>query len=269
MQGPAKRLAWVTVVSGWLLATAAHAALHDRGGGLIYDDVLDVTWLQDANYSKTSGYALTGRMSWDQATTWAENLSYFDPVRSQSLTGWRLPLVLDTGGPGCSFAYSGTDCGFNVQTTGDGTVYSELASLFYDSLSLKAIWGPQGRPQPPFENVPQPGWGRGNTGPFQNVQILGASYWTGTAAGASQAWQFDFYSGQQGVLPTNDFAFHAYAWAVRPGDVGPVPEPSTYALIVAGLVAVGLLANRRRTAASTSRRERRAACRRRASAGPA
>lgn len=35
---------------------AAGAGLIDRGGGLIYDDVLDITWLQDANYALTSGY---------------------------------------------------------------------------------------------------------------------------------------------------------------------------------------------------------------------
>ena len=32
---------------------AAQAELHDRGNGLIYDDVLDITWLQDANLFKT------------------------------------------------------------------------------------------------------------------------------------------------------------------------------------------------------------------------
>ena len=35
--------------------SGVYAALHDRGSGLIYDDVLNITWLQDANYAKTSG----------------------------------------------------------------------------------------------------------------------------------------------------------------------------------------------------------------------
>ena len=34
-----------------LLSFNATAALYDRGNGLIYDDVLDITWLQDANYA--------------------------------------------------------------------------------------------------------------------------------------------------------------------------------------------------------------------------
>lgn len=59
---------------GWLLAGllsrgAAQAALHGRGGGLLYDDVLDVTWLQDANYAKTSGYDADGWMTWSAAKT--------------------------------------------------------------------------------------------------------------------------------------------------------------------------------------------------------
>ncbi|NNF16437.1 MAG: hypothetical protein HKN70_06795 [Gammaproteobacteria bacterium] len=38
-----------------MLSVSTTAALHDRGNGLIYDDVLDITWLQDANYALTSG----------------------------------------------------------------------------------------------------------------------------------------------------------------------------------------------------------------------
>ncbi|MDZ7752733.1 MAG: hypothetical protein U5S82_13950 [Gammaproteobacteria bacterium] len=45
------------IVKGWgmaamlMLSGAASATLFDRGRGLIYDDVLDITWLQDANYA--------------------------------------------------------------------------------------------------------------------------------------------------------------------------------------------------------------------------
>jgi len=48
----------------------AQALLVDRGNGLLYDNVLNVTWLQDANYAKTSGYSLSGQMDWAAATTW-------------------------------------------------------------------------------------------------------------------------------------------------------------------------------------------------------
>ena len=51
------------------VAGTVNAELHDRGGGLIYDDVLNITWLQDANYGAGSIYdngdSITdGRMTW-------------------------------------------------------------------------------------------------------------------------------------------------------------------------------------------------------------
>ncbi len=40
----------------------AQASLFDRGNGLLYDDALKVTWLQDANCAKTRGYDTDGLM---------------------------------------------------------------------------------------------------------------------------------------------------------------------------------------------------------------
>ena len=84
-----------------VISSSSHAALYDRGNGLIYDDVLDVTWMQDANYAHTSGYAAAnavgslgsgstniqadGRMGWDAANTWAAQLEY------GGYDDWRLP----------------------------------------------------------------------------------------------------------------------------------------------------------------------------------
>lgn len=64
-----------------------NAALWDRGGGLIYDDDLNITWLQDANYAMTSGYDSDGRMTYQQALTWASNLEY------GGYSDWRLPFA--------------------------------------------------------------------------------------------------------------------------------------------------------------------------------
>ena len=67
----------------------SEAALFDRGNGMIYDDVLKITWLQDANYAMTSNYDTDGKMTWAQATAWADQLEYggFD--------NWRLPSSQD------------------------------------------------------------------------------------------------------------------------------------------------------------------------------
>jgi hypothetical protein len=77
----------------------ANAELINKGSGLIYDTDLDVTWLQDANYAHTSDYAdadSLGRMQWEDAMKWAENLEY------QGYSGWRLPKALLEDGSVCS-----------------------------------------------------------------------------------------------------------------------------------------------------------------------
>ncbi len=71
-----QKLLSLVIVMGLALSTAAQAALIDRGHGLIYDDVLDVTWLQDANYAKTSGHDADGLVNWSAANSWAAGLSY-------------------------------------------------------------------------------------------------------------------------------------------------------------------------------------------------
>lgn len=81
------------------------AALIDRGGGLIYDDILNVTWLQDINYAKTSGYDSDGSMTFSDANAWAQNLIYYDSARDISYDSWRLPSM-DVNNDGTN-----VDCG--------------------------------------------------------------------------------------------------------------------------------------------------------------
>lgn len=66
---------------------SVNAALYDRGNGLIYDDVLDVTWTQNGNLPQTLGYGNTGLMNWQDAMDWAEQLVY------GGFEDWRLPSI--------------------------------------------------------------------------------------------------------------------------------------------------------------------------------
>lgn len=66
------------------ISTSATAALVDRGGGLIYDTNLNITWLQNANY-------LGATPTFDGAWNWAQNLSYYDSLRNVTWDSWRLP----------------------------------------------------------------------------------------------------------------------------------------------------------------------------------
>ncbi len=216
---------------------AAQAALIDRGGGLIYDSDLNVTWLKDANYAKTSGYDADGMMTWSQAVTWAANLTYYDSVRNVTYTDWRLPTTTDTGTPGCNFAYSGTDCGYNVNPAS-----SEMAHLYFTELGNQSYYTTSGAVSGAYAGGSNPNSTLDNTGPFINFQSGG--YWSGTSFPPvpSFAWYFLTLDGtQRRSASTGSF----YALAVRPGDVAAIPEAETYALMLAGLGLVGWRARRR------------------------
>jgi hypothetical protein len=189
-----------------------------------YDTTLNITWLADANQSKTSGYDADGFMDWGTAKAWVANLSV------NGISGWRLPTMVDTGAPGCDFAYSGTDCGWNVNTSS-----SELAHLFYVTLGNKGFYNTSG-------TGGQSGWGLSNSGPFRN--FAGGVYWFDVqyALVPDDVWSFDNRTGFQFF---NHVPNPAPAWAVRPGDVAAVPEPQAYALALAGLAVAGVVARTR------------------------
>jgi hypothetical protein len=211
-------------------SVSAQAALHDRGGGMIYDDELDITWLQDWYQSGTA-------MNWNTAVAWAGDLVHggFDD--------WRLPALIDTGNPGCDPSYAGgTDCGYNVLTKSGDTVFSEIAHLWYVTL------GNRGRCDPAASTtnscVVQPGWGLAYTGPFTNMQHAVSYYWFGQqySPGPLGAWYFTVNDGRQGI---EEQSYPRYAVAVRPGDVSAIPEPPAGVLMMLGLGA-GLVRRRSR-----------------------
>lgn len=212
------------------LATTAQAALIDRGNGMIYDSDQELTWLQDANYAKTSGYDADGQMTWGQAMTWASNLSY------GGYNDWRLPSVTDNGNDGCNFGWSGTDCGYNVDTSG-----SELAYMWYEILGNISVYDTSG-------NIFQPGWGLTSTSAdgvdILNLQSL--AYWSGTECPSctNSAWGFDTSSGGQSDYTKNNSGM--YAWAVRSGDVSAVPVPAAVWLFGSGLIGLLGVARRQR-----------------------
>ncbi|MES9905745.1 MAG: DUF1566 domain-containing protein [Sedimenticola sp.] len=233
-----KRLLTLALLPLLTIGTA-QATLIDRGGGLIYDDVLNITWLQDANHGAGTTYdngssATDGRMTWDNAVAWSANLSY------GGYDDWRLPTMTDTGTPGCDFSYNGTDCGYNVQTTAGATVYSEMASMWDDTLGNTPTYDTNGNPQ-------AGGLTSTSADGVTIDNLISYTYWSGLeyAPDTSYAWGFRTVNGDQGY-GGKDNQFHA--WAVRSGDsLSAVPIPAAVWLFGTGLIGlIGLGRCRRR-----------------------
>ena len=208
----------------FLLATSASATLTDLGTGAVSDDVLGISWAQDANLCVALGTcplapSFNGVMSWFDANAWADDLTY------AGFDNWRLPSV-DVNDDGvivdCSTATE-SECRDN-----------ELGYMYYYNLT-------------PAGSTPPTAMGTiltGSQGPFVNIQF---GVWSETSATTDLAWQFAF-----GIAPNvagrTSAAFKAtggfHVWVVRDNAPASTPEPSTLLLIGVGVV--GLLRNNRR-----------------------
>jgi hypothetical protein len=187
-----------------------------------YDPNLNVTWLRDWNYAKNSAYGgSTGRMNWDTAMAWASSLTV------GTFGGWSLPII-NAGDTSCTTVNPAP--GYPNQHSGYNCTGSPMGYMYYTELgNVGAL--------PGVTN-----YGMNNKGPFQNV-MTNTMYWSGTeyAPDTNLAWFFFLGNGDQSPdLKNQSF----YAVALRAGDVAAVPEPQTWAMLMAGLGAVGLIARR-------------------------
>ena len=102
----------------------------------VYDDMLDITWLADANLSEnlplgTEGY----HKRQNYADTWINNFSSYNGAGFFGYDGWRLPKYSNaefgvTAGPPHNTTFNGSRSqGFNYYNTD-----SELGYMFYVNL---------------------------------------------------------------------------------------------------------------------------------------
>lgn len=217
------------------VAGTAQATLHDRGGGLIYDDFLNVTWLQNTA-------AAGGPMTWQQAVDWAADLSVADPLRNTTWSDWRLPVVKPIDGSTWDLepTTNGTsDWSYNI-----GSAQHELSHLFHVSLGNLSGFRLDGTPRAGTSGTD---YGMVNTGPF--IALSGSIFWYGTDSPFNPGTHAASFLGFSGGDMGNSLRGTLHqALAVRDGDVGlatSVPEPGQWALMLAGLGAVAFIVRRR------------------------
>ncbi len=230
------------------VGSTANAELLVRGDDFLYDDVLDITWLRDANYAATLGYvppniqqvdsgAPAGAMSWDNANAWAAELSY------QGITGWRLattmPINVDLSVTSSgsitpqdylmSYSFDGTtDKGQRITSSN-----SELAYMFNVNLGGLTSTG--------FANL-------ANFNLIQNLQytkdvnpLTPFGYWSSTIHPTNDQQAFEFSTSRPATQSTLLNDIQLYAWAVHDGDIAPIPTvplPAAAWLFLAGFMGI-------------------------------
>lgn len=239
----------VFFISVWI--SGVDADLINRGGGMIYDTDLDITWLQDVTYAVTSGYDNDGLMSWTDAVAWADQLSF------GGYDDWRLPHGLPEDGTYIEpMRYDGsTDWGFNI--TENTATRNEMAYLFYEELGNMAKYNKDGTVR--AEGT----YGLENTGPFINLTGDLDEFWTGTEISNNRAIRFSF-NDDDGDGERCGFKGRQYydgprsenlnAWAVRDGDVAMVPEPPVIFLLLSGIGFICFVTAYRKRAGASPRK---------------
>ena len=216
------------------------AALFYRGNGLIYDSVLNVTWMQDVALARTVGDDSDGLFDWFAAKAWADQLVY------GGYNDWRLPTLSPVNGVNwernlrCDGA---ADYGYGIAApdgASAGFTGNELAYMFHVNLGNHSRCKGEGADRTWGPDI---GWNASfvdaltnETVSFLNLQGLKQNFWADLAPAPSPApytWMFK-YSG------FNDWANTIQlerAWVVRDGDVlvASIPEPGTL-LLLAGLL---------------------------------
>jgi len=249
---------FVCFLSFFVFVSAVNAELTEIGTATYLGSDYKLIYMDDSPFGAITWLDYSsGRDNWHNQDSWASSLG-LDLVVSlypgyttniEWETGWRLPLTdeseadltgpwsTDVGRGDDGFGWGGPDAnGYHDYWYGYNMLNSELGYLYYEALGNTGYY---------YKDGTYPHWeGLENTGDFDNLMAEYA-YWSATdfSPNTDEAWRTSLYLGMQwkGTKAIED----NYALAVRPGNVSPVPEPSTILLLGAGLL--GLAGARRRS----------------------
>ena len=210
----------IVMLATYLMGSLSQAALIDRGDGFIYDDVLNITWTQNA---AINGLAVSGLATWDNQVAWAAGYSQTHSVYG-TFDDWRL-ASMDVNGDGTI-----VDCSSAGEVACRDNEYGYLFRQYGVSSSSPSL--------------------------FMNV--AGGDYWSGTelpnpSSSSISAWYLNFGTGAQGTLGKTRLGYGS--WAVRDGDIAAiaVSEPSSLAAL--GVAAIIYHLRRRRAGFERERRQ--------------
>ena len=145
--------------------------------------------------------------------TWNAANTWVNGLSVAGLTGWRLPISDECSGINC--------------------INSEFGHLFYVEFGVA--------PGADILSSSDP-----DKLLFPGLSYL--NYWTGTSHDAANAWIFNFRNGNQ--FWGSKEPLLRFTIAVHSGDIGLlVPEPQTYAMLLAGLGLLGFMSHRRKESA--------------------
>lgn len=191
----------VALALGW--SGAAHAELIYRGGGMVYDTVLDITWLQDANFAYTSGYAASnevgspdstpdhiqanGEMGWSAGQTWVSELVY------GGYDDWRLPSIRSS----------------TINDTGYYNTKSEIGYMYYENL---------GNP-PAVGEIQNNSFVDGQTGETISFSNIDDAYWHSDIGDDLVSIETYYFNSNNGEFARSNKRYGLRIWAVRDGDI--------------------------------------------------
>jgi hypothetical protein len=248
-----KNITRTAIAGAIIFSSISHAGLINRGNGLIYDDVLDITWMQNADYLRTSGLDVDGYVDYAYASSWADSLDF------GGYDDWRLANHDPLNGLSYDFGFSfdgSTDRGFN-----DFSQTSELSYMFHHNLSNTSYFDTSGNGMQAGSESFNSSFLDAETGDLFSFQNISISYWSDPVDNpiTNAAWGFNFRvlagaggyaTGENQLLSTTA---ELAVWAVRDGDVFvDIPDivppvaasaPSAIAMLFFGLA--GTLAVRR------------------------
>ena len=190
----------------------------------VYDDVLGITWLADANYAHTIGEGRNGgTFGYYGAVNFVDSLSF------HAGNEWRLPSIKDS-------TYEFMCCNENNS--------AELENLYYLTLSNDLRNDLDSPLNISFTDV------LGGTYSFSNVSQNGyvpngfnKGYWYSDQLSTSNFHSFRFFDGRS---ESSNYQWDLLVWPVHDGDIGasPVPLPAGIYLFLSGLVGLGLMRGR-------------------------